>query len=98
MAIDLLNSFLQKAQNVTSNQKGNASQATQTIQSGQALPQNLQVMRAIRALQAGQTIQGEVVSIKGKEVQIALLNDVIVDAKLAGSMNLRGTTGKSWWS
>lgn len=88
MAIDLLNSFLQRAQNLTSNQKGNASQTTQAAQSTQSLPQNLQVMRAMRALQAGQTIQGEVVSVKGKEVQLAILKDVIIDAKLAGSMNL----------
>lgn len=88
MAIDLLNSFLQRAQNLTSNQKGNASQTTQAAQSTQSLPQNLQVMRAMRALQAGQTIQGEVVSVKGKEVQLAILKDVIIDAKLVGSMNL----------
>lgn len=88
MAIDLLNSFLQRGQNVSANQKGSASQTTQTVQTTQNFPQNLQVMRAIRALQAGQTIQGEVVAIKGKEVQLAILNDVIIDAKLAGSMNL----------
>lgn len=88
MAIDLLNSFLQRNQNVTSNQKGAAAQTTQTTMTGQTLPQNLQVMRAIRALQAGQTIQGEVVAIKGKDVQLAILKDVIIDAKLAGSMNL----------
>lgn len=88
MAIDLLNSFLQRNQNVTSNSKGAASQTTQATVSTQNLPQNLQVMRAIRALQAGQTIQGEIVAIKGKDVQISILNDVIIDAKLAGSMNL----------
>lgn len=91
MAIDLLNSFLQRNQNVASNQKSSTSQTMQTTQTSQNVPQNLQVMRAIRALQAGQTIQGEVVAIKGKEVQLAILNDVIIDAKLAGNMNL--TTG-----
>ena len=88
MAIDLLNTFLQRGQNIVSNQKGSASQTTQTFQATQNLPQNLQVMRAMRALQAGQTIQGEIVSVKGKEVQLAILKDVIVDAKLAESMNL----------
>lgn len=87
MAIDLLNSFLQRAQNITSNQKGSNSQTVQTTQT----TQNLQVMRAMRALQAGQTIQGEVVSVNGKEVQLAILKDVIIEARLAGSMNL--TTG-----
>ena len=88
MAIDLLNSFFQRNQNVTSGQKGIAQQNIQTVSSGQKLPQNLQVMRAIRALQAGQTIQGEVVSVKGNEVQLAILKEVIIEARLAQSMNL----------
>ena len=50
MAIDLLNSFLQRGQNVSSGQKSNTSNAIQTTQN---LPQNLQVMRAIRALRQG---------------------------------------------
>ena len=90
MAIDLLNSFLQRGQNVSSGQKSNTSNAIQTTQN---LPQNLQVMRAIRAMQAGQTIQGEVVSVKGDEVQLAIMKDVLIDARLAQSMNLTpGTT------
>lgn len=90
MAIDLLNSFLQRGQKVSSGQKSNTSNATQTTQN---LPQNLQVMRAIRALQAGQTIQGEVVSVKGEEVQLAIMKDMLIDARLAQSMNLTpGTT------
>lgn len=83
MAIDLLNSFFQRG--VSSNQKSTASQTAQTTQN---LPQDMQVMRAIRALQAGQTIQGEVVSVKGDEVQLAIMKDVIIDARLAQSMNL----------
>lgn len=90
MAIDLLNSFLQRGQNISSNQKSTTSKAAQTTQN---LPQNLQVMRAIRALQAGQTLQGEIVSVKGDEVQLAIMKDVLIDAKLAQSMNLTpGTT------
>ena len=85
MAIDLLNSFLQRGKNISFNQKSNASNTTQTTQN---LPQNLQVMRAIRVLQAGQTIQGEIVSVKGDEVQLAIMKDVLIDAKLAQSMNL----------
>ena len=85
MAIDLLNSFLQRGQNVTSGQKSNSSNAAQTTQN---LPQNLQVMRAVRALQAGQTIQGEIISVKGDEVQLAIMKDVLIDARLAQSMNL----------
>ena len=89
MAIDLLNSFLQRGQSVTSEQKSNFTGGVQTTQN---LPQNLQVIRAMRALQAGQTIQGEIVSVKGDEVQIAV-RDVLIDARLAQSMNLMmGTT------
>ena len=82
MAIDLLNSFLQKGQNITANSKNT------TVETGQTLPQNLQVMRAIRSLQAGQTLRGEIISVKGEDVQLAILKDVIIDAKLAQSMNL----------
>ena len=82
MAIDLLNSFLQKGQNITSNSKNT------TVETGQTLPQNLQVMRVIRSLQAGQTLRGEIISVKGEDVQLAILKDVIIDAKLAQSMNL----------
>ena len=82
MAIDLLNSFLQKGQNVSTNSKSTPTE------SGQNLPQNLQVMRAIRSLQAGQTLRGEIISVKGDDVQLAILKDVIIDAKLAQSMNL----------
>lgn len=82
MAIDLLNSFLQKGQNVSTNSKSTPTE------SGQSLPQNLQVMRAIRSLQAGQTLRGEIISVKGEDVQLAILKDVIIDAKLAQSMNL----------
>ena len=85
MAIDLLNSFLQRGQNVSSSQKNNTTKSTQAPQN---LPQNLQVMRAVRALQAGQTLQGEIIAVKGDEVQLAILKDVIIDARLAQSMNL----------
>ncbi|MBR3601278.1 MAG: flagellar hook-length control protein FliK [Lachnospiraceae bacterium] len=85
MAIDLLNSFLQRGKNISSNQKSNVPNTTQTTQS---LSQNLQVIRAVRALQAGQTIQGEIVSVKGDEVQLAIMKDVLIDARLAQSMNL----------
>ena len=82
MAIDLLNAFLHKGQNVTANSKNT------TVETGQTLPQNLQIMRAIRSLQAGQTLRGEIISVKGEDVQLAILKDVIIDAKLAQSMNL----------
>lgn len=84
MAIDLLNSFLQRGQNVSANQ---TSAKTQT-QASQSIPANMQVMRAIQAMKAGQTIRGEVVSVNGENVQLAVLKDVIIDARLAQSMSL----------
>ena len=87
MAIDLLNSFLQRGKNVSTNSKSTSNSNVQN------LPQNLQVMRAIRALQAGQTLRGEIISVKGDEVQLAIMKDVLIDAKLAGGMQLTpGTT------
>lgn len=82
MAIDLLNSFLQKGQNINTNSQN------VSAEKGQSLPQNMQVMRAIRSLQAGQTLRGEIISVKGEDVQLAIMKDVIIDAKLAQSMNL----------
>ena len=82
MAIDLLNSFLQKGQSVAAQAKSDSTHKTTQA------PQNMQIMRAIRALQAGQTIQGEVLSVKGDEVQLAVLNQMILDARLEQSMNL----------
>ncbi|MBR5597229.1 MAG: flagellar hook-length control protein FliK [Lachnospiraceae bacterium] len=82
MAIDLLNSFLQRGQNVSTN-----SQSASNI-NVQNLPQNIQVMRAIKALQAGQTLRGEIISVKGDEVRLAIMKDVLIDAKLAGNMQL----------
>ena len=82
MAIDLLNSFLQKGKSVAAQAKSDSTHKTTQA------PQNMQIMRAIRALQAGQTIQGEVLSVKGDEVQLAVLNQMILDARLEQSMNL----------
>lgn len=84
MAIDLLNGFLNRGKSVSSNQSNTKTQ----VQNLQNVPHNMQVMRAIRSLQAGQTIQGEVVSVNGDEVQLAIMKDVIIDARLAQSMNL----------
>ena len=85
MAIDLLNSFLQRGQKISSESKNTTSKMVQITQN---MPQNLQVMRAIRALQAGQTIQGEVVFVKGEEIRLAIMKDLIIDARLAQNMNL----------
>ncbi len=82
MAIDLLNTFLQKGQSVSTQSKGDtAVQASQT-------PQNMQLIRAVRALQAGQTIQGEILSVKGDEVQLSVMNQMVLEARLEQSMNL----------
>ena len=47
-----------------------------------------QVNRQIRALVPGQTLRGEVVSRKGNNAQIRLLQDVLVDAKVDADIRL----------
>lgn len=47
-----------------------------------------QVNRQIRALVPGQTLRGEVVSREGNNVQIRLLQDVLVDAKVDADIRL----------
>ncbi|MBQ9990446.1 MAG: flagellar hook-length control protein FliK [Lachnospiraceae bacterium] len=83
MAIDLLHSFLQKGQAVASQAKSDA-----LAQTSQATSQSQQLSRAVQALQAGQTIQGEVLAVKGEDVQLALLNQLVVDARLEQSISL----------
>ncbi|MCM1045409.1 MAG: flagellar hook-length control protein FliK [Candidatus Gastranaerophilales bacterium] len=46
------------------------------------------VNRQIRSLTPGQTIQGEVVSRNGSEVQVRMTNDVVLNARLDQNMNL----------
>lgn len=83
MAIDLLHSFLQKGQGVANQAKSDA--LSSTTQTG---AQSQQLARAIQALQAGQTIQGEVLAVKGDDVQLALLNQMVVEARLEQSISL----------
>ena len=83
MAIDLLHSFLQKGQGVANQAKSDA--LSSTTQTG---AQSQQLARAIQALQAGQTIQGEVLAVKGEDVQLALLNQMVVEARLEQSISL----------
>ena len=89
MAIDLLHSFRSKGQNITQNNKADTARSIQT-------PANAQVLRAMHALKAGQTIQGEIISVKGDNVQLAIMKDVILDAKLAQSMNLTAGTNMTF--
>ncbi len=84
MAIDLLNSFLQKGQRAAAQPQKDI--VMQTNQAAQA--QVRQLARAVQALQAGQTVQGEILSVKGEEVQLSLLNDLILDARLEQSISL----------
>lgn len=85
MAIDLLQSFLQKGNQVSRGQNSSIVQAAKEQQSNMA---SQEVLRAIKALKAGQTIQGEILSIKGDQVQLEVLKDVIIDARLSGALSL----------
>lgn len=74
------------------NQKSYASstgKASQTVSPGNTASLN----RQIRSLAPGQTLQGEVVSRNGSEVQIRLADDTIMNARLDQNMNLE--IGKS---
>lgn len=82
MAIDLLHSFLQKGQAAAQTKNDAVSQTSQSAS------QNQQLARAIHALQTGQTIQGEVLAVKGEDVQLALLNQMVVEARLEQSISL----------
>ncbi len=87
MAIDLLHSFTGKGSGITEGRKSESPTVAARSQG------NLQIARAIRALKAGQTIQGEIIAVKGKEVQLSVMNQMVVDARLEQSMNLLpGTT------
>lgn len=55
--------------------------------------QILQMNRQIRALAPGQTINGEVLSKNGNDVQIRLAEDLLINARVDGGMNLE--IGKS---
>ncbi|MBE5873278.1 MAG: flagellar hook-length control protein FliK [Lachnospiraceae bacterium] len=55
--------------------------------------QILQINRQIRALAPGQTINGEVLSKNGNDVQIRLAEDLLINARVDGGMNLE--IGKS---
>ncbi|MCH5342631.1 MAG: flagellar hook-length control protein FliK [Acetatifactor sp.] len=77
------------------NQKSYASntgKASQTVSSGNTGSTAL-LNRQIRSLAPGQTLQGEVVSRNGSEVQIRLADDTIMNARLDQNMNLE--IGKS---
>lgn len=91
MAIDLLQSFLQRGNRITSNQETAVSPS-----SASATPANQQILRAIRALQAGQTLQGEILSVKGEQVQLEILKEVIIDARLSGALNLTPGTSMTF--
>ena len=91
MAIDLLQSFLQRGNRITSNQETAVSPSSSLV-----TPANQQILRAIRALQAGQTLQGEILSVKGEQVQLEILKEVIIDARLSGALNLTPGTSMTF--
>lgn len=82
MAIDLLHSFFQKGQAASAQPKSD------TVSGADQTPQSQQVMRAVQALQAGQTIQGEILSVKGDEVQLSVMNQMVLEARLEQSISL----------
>ncbi len=45
-------------------------------------------MEALKSMSAGETLQGEVVSIKGNEVEIKIADNAVINARLEQSMNV----------
>lgn len=83
MAIDLLHLFSQNRPNAAAGEK---SEAVSTAE------QNYQILKAVRSLQAGQTLRGEILSVQGEEVQLAIMKDTVISAKLDQSLNLSAGT------
>lgn len=83
MAIDLLHLFSGNRQPAVTGEKGETAATAE---------QNYQILKAVRSLQAGQTLRGEILSVQGDEVQIALMKDAVISAKLDQSLNLSAGT------
>ena len=90
MAIDLLQSFLQRGNQISTKTENSS------LQTVTSTPANQQILRAIKALQAGQTLQGEILSVKGDQVQLEVLKEVIIDARLSGALNLTPGTNMTF--
>ncbi|MBQ3104878.1 MAG: flagellar hook-length control protein FliK [Lachnospiraceae bacterium] len=83
MAIDLLGLFSQTRQQAAA---GSQTEGMTTAQ------QNYQLLNAVHSLQAGQTLRGEILSVKGNDVQIAIMKDVIISARMDQNINLSAGT------
>ena len=90
MAIDLLQSIIPRGKQVAlNNETGREAEISgREAVIKQTVAGNQQIMRAVRALQAGQTLQGEILSVKGDQVQLEILKQVIIEARLSGALNL----------
>ena len=77
-----------KLTDVLSGGQVNNTDANKVQNSPQNSTQNASIGRQIQALTPGQTLQGEVISRNGSQVQIKLADDFILDAKVDRNMNL----------
>ena len=79
MAIDLLQSIIPRGKQVALNNETGREREISGREAviKQTVAGNQQIMRAVRALQAGQTLQGEILSVKGEQVQLEILKQVI---------------------
>jgi len=75
MAIDLLNRFTTTQVNNTTNVQGTASATPESAEAAR-------IIRSVYALKAGDSLQGELVSVKGTDISLLLGESVMLNAKL----------------
>jgi len=75
MAIDLLNRFTAIQVNNTANVEGNPSAAPESAEAAR-------IIRSVYALKSGDSLQGELVSVKGTDISLLLGESVLLNARL----------------
>ena len=76
MAIDLLNRLTQAQMNTTVSKQ--VVEAVKNADSAEAA----RILNTVLSLKAGDTLQGELVSINGKDISLLLGNTVLLSAKM----------------
>lgn len=81
MAIDLLNRFITKQVNTTTNVQGSTSAMSESAEA-------VKIIRSVYALKAGDSLQGELISVKGNEISLLLGEAVTLSARLDKELSL----------
>ena len=81
MAIDLLNRFAAKQVNTTANVQSNTTVVNESAEAAR-------IIRSVYALKAGDSLQGELLSVKGNEISLLLGESVTLGARLDRELSL----------